>query len=110
MNSYLTTRDEPEQLCLDDWGIQHPVEPETCERCPSLKQGKCSYFDCEVKKMFSVHTNEEEFVTDASENTIRKAMMLYIKQKKKEGLPLESIKFTYYPIKFKPAMVVFNSK
>jgi len=39
----MTGIEEFEQLCLDDWGIQHPIEPETCERCPNLKQ--CPYFD-----------------------------------------------------------------
>jgi hypothetical protein len=46
-----------------------------------------------------------DFVTNATETTIRKWMCRYVRDQKAEGRQLVNITFTYRPIKFAPAQV-----
>ncbi len=50
-----------------------------------------------------METNEHKFVTDAHVPTIMKWMFEYIKKKRKNGVPLSSIKFVYTLMPFLPA-------
>ncbi len=52
--------------------------------------------------MFSVTTNDESFITNATSKTLQKWAMNYTRKKLKEGLKLSQVKFTYKPVTFIP--------
>jgi hypothetical protein len=58
--------------------------------------------------MYKIYVGSHTYYTDASEKTIRKAMIVYIKERLASGMHLSEVVFTYARVRFVPHQAILK--